>query len=158
MKSVNDKVGQNAVYARRMARQGNNPKRRIVNADFLDCKGLQALARCLVYVGSAHHKRSPGDYGFHPPANPRPSKSLCDGNRVILLAEARQLFQTGVLEGMFSKFEGNGPPKYVWCVDNDGEAYEAKAGSDGYHGYPLEDNDPMCSIVRKEWRTRCQVD
>ena len=141
-----------------MARQGNRPNRRIANVDLLDGDGRRALAERLVYVGSAHHKRSSCDYGFHPPVNPRPSKSLCDGYKVILRAEAQQLLRTGVLMGMFSAFEGDGFPKYVWCVDVGGEVYEAKIGRDGYHGYRVEDDDNMRSVVLKEWRTRCRAD
>ena len=158
MESANDKVGRNDVYARGMARQGNRPNRRIANVDLLDGDGRQALAERLVYIGSAIHKRHPGDYGFHPPVNPRASKSTCDGQRVVLLAEARRLFRKGVLMGMFSAFEGAGRPKYVWCVDDDGEIYEAKTDRYGYHGYVLEDDDNMRSVVLKEWRTRCQPD
>ena len=93
------------------------------------------MAERLVYVGSAHHKQSPGDYGFHPPVNPRASKSLCDGHNVILRAEAQQLLRTGVLMGMFSPFEGDGSPKYVWCVDIGGEVHEAKIGRVGIQNY-----------------------
>lgn len=60
-------------------RSGNRPIRRIARADTFDAAELKSLARRMVYVGSAHHKRSPGDYGFHPPVSPRPWKSLCDG-------------------------------------------------------------------------------
>lgn len=141
-----------------MARQGNRPDRRVAKADLLDDDGRRRLADCLVYVGSAHHKRSPGDYGFNPPASPRPMKSLCDGHRVILRDEARQLFRTGVLMGMFSGFQGDARPKYVWCVDRDGEIYEAKIGLGGYHGYRLEDEDDMRAVVLKEWKTRCRAD
>jgi hypothetical protein len=141
-----------------MTRQGNRPDRRIAKPDTLDRSGREALAAKLIYVGSAHHKRSPGDYGFHPPANPRPSKSLCDGHRLIKRAEAQHLFRTGVLLGMFSAFKGDDLPKYVWCVDEHGDVYEAKIGLGGYHGYRLEDADDMRALVLKEWRKRCRID
>jgi len=141
-----------------MPRQGNRPNRRIANAGLLDDGGRRALAERLIYVGSVHHKRSPGDYGFHPPVNPRPSKSLCDGYKVILRAEAQQLLRAGVLMGMFSAFEGEDFPKFVWCVDNDEHVYEAKIDRNGYHGYQLGDDDDMRSVVLKEWRTRCLAD
>jgi hypothetical protein len=53
---------------------------------------------------------------------------------------------------MFSSFEGESLPKYVWSVDNDEEAYEAILGRDGYHGYLLEKEDEMRSVVLKEWK------
>jgi hypothetical protein len=64
-------------------RQSNNPKRRLAPEGRLEPPGREALAILLVYTGSALHKRYPGDYGFHPPVNPRAWKSLCDGKRVI---------------------------------------------------------------------------
>jgi hypothetical protein len=44
----------------------------------------------------------PADYGFHPPSDPRPHKSLCDDLRTIPAAEARRLFAAGVRNGMIS--------------------------------------------------------
>lgn len=135
-------------------RSGNRPIRRIARADSLGSAERNELATRMVYVGSAHHKRSPGDYGFHPPVSPRPWKSLCDATRVILRAEARALLREGVTRGMVSELAGDGLPKYVWSVDADGTAYEAKLGTDGYHGYRLEDEDDMRSLVLKEWKKR----
>ncbi len=146
------------VYSGGMVRQGNRPNRRIAKADMLDPDGRRMLAERLAYSGSAHHKRSPGDYGFHPPVNPRPSKSLCDGLRSILKAEAKRMLREGVSMGMFSAFEGEDMPKYVWCVDSDGEAYEAIIGQGGYHGYRLYSSDDLRAVVLKEWKKRCQVD
>lgn len=139
------------------ARQGNNPKRRIVLIHDLNAEERKGLVSKLIYVGSALHKTKPGDYSFHPPVNPRPWKSICDGLRVIVLAEARELFREGILAGMFSKFPAGGVPKYVWAVDNKGEVYEAKIGDDGYHGYRLEEDDAMRKLVLKEWVQRCQT-
>src|SRR5713101_1111011 len=137
------------------ARQGSNPKRRIAPSGRLDAEGRKSLAAKLTYVGSAHHKTKPGDYGFDPPVSPRPWKSICDGLRVVLLAEARDLFHRGILSGMFSEFPGGGVPKYVWAVDAEGEVYEAKIGSNDYHGYRLEEADAMRRVVLKEWAKRC---
>lgn len=135
-------------------RSGNRPIRRIARADTFDAAELKSLAKRMVYVGSAHHKRSPGDYGFHPPVSPRPWKSLCDGTRTILRAEAQKPLREGVTRGMLSEPAGDALPKYVWSVDPGGTAYEAKLGTGGYHGYRLEDEDDMCSLVLKEWKKR----
>jgi hypothetical protein len=113
------------------------------------------LAMAAKYVGSAIHKRHPADYGFHPPVNPRPWKSLCDGQRVIPKAEASELLRQGALRGLFSDFPNGGRPKYIWSVDAHGEVYEAKIGSDGYHGYRLESDDDLRSLILKEWTNRC---
>ncbi|MBV9219811.1 MAG: hypothetical protein JO366_02050, partial [Methylobacteriaceae bacterium] len=114
------------------------------------------LAARLVYVGSALHKTKAGDYGFQPPVNPRPWKSICDGLRTIPLAEARKLLRDGILKGMFSDFADGEMPKFVWSVDSQGEAYEAKIDRLGYHGYRLEDEDDMRDLILKEWTRRCQ--
>lgn len=137
-----------------MARQGNRPDRRIAPIARLDEAGREALLDALTYVGSAHHKRTPGDYGFQPPTNPRPAKSLCDGHRIILKAEAQQLLVDGVRKGMFSEFSDGTRPKYIWCVDGDGRTYEAKSDRDGYHGYVLGEDDDMRDVVLKEWKKR----
>jgi hypothetical protein len=138
-------------------RQSSNPKRRIAPSGRLDPEGRKRLAAKLTYVGSALHKTKPGDYGFQPPVNPRPWKSICDGVRVVLLAEARDLFRRGILLGMFSEFPEESEPKYVWAVDGEGQAYEAKIspGTYEYKGYRLEEDDLMRGLVLKEWAKRC---
>ena len=136
-------------------RQGNNPKRRVAAADFLDQRGREALATRVRYTGSAIHKRYPGNYGFHPPTNPRPWKSLCDDRRVVLLEEAAELLQQGVMAGMFSSFADGDLPKYVWSVDADRAVYEGKLDRNGYHGYRLADDDDFGRLVLKEWDVRC---
>jgi hypothetical protein len=59
---------------------------------------------------------------------------------------------------MFSDYFFGKHPKYVWCVDEDGEVYEAK--TDGvapgkYHGYRLEEEDDMRAYIEQVWKTRC---
>jgi hypothetical protein len=112
----------------------------------------------VLYEGSGYHKRFPAVYGFGPASSPRPSKSLCDGIRVIPKEEAEQLLRAGVLSGMFSEPSEKGFPNYVWSVDANGEAYEAKThpNNEGYyHGYRLEEHDPMRQLVLKIWNQRC---
>jgi hypothetical protein len=137
------------------ARQGNNPKRRIAPSDRLDLAARKSLADRLAYIGSSHHKRRPADYGLHPPVNPRPWKSVCDGRRIIPKDEAVQLFRAGIMNGMFSNLSDDGTPKYVWAVDADGEVYEAKVDRSGYHGYRLEEEDDFREFALKEWKQRC---
>jgi hypothetical protein len=136
-------------------RKSQNPKRRLVHSERLGLIDRAALADRLVYTGSALHKRHPGDYGFQPPVNPRSWKSLCDGKRVILKGEAAELLRQGVLDGLFSDALDGGMPKYVWSVDADGEVYEAKIDSYGYHGYRLEEEDDFRSLLLKERARRC---
>ena len=140
-----------------MKYQGNNPKRRIAKHGFYTCGELEALASEARYEGSPHHKTRPADYGFHPPAAPRPSKSVCDGKRPVHHAEALRLLQAGFRLGVVSLRVGDEWPKYVWAVDDSGEVYEAKLGHDQrrYHGYRLgEDDSAMCKWVATEWSKR----
>jgi hypothetical protein len=108
-----------------MAGEGKNPKRRIGGLDRLTMDERMDLAGKVAYVGSGHHKRFPAVFGFGPSASPRPSKSVCDGIRIISKGEAEQLLRAGVLNGMFSEPGGQEFPTYVWSVDGDGEVYEA---------------------------------
>lgn len=135
-------------------RQGNDPRRRIVSVDAIDKAERTRLAHELVYVGSGLHKSKANDYGFHPPFSPRPSKSVCDGLRSIPLEEARILFLSGIMRGMTSQTQKLGIPDFIWSVDESGQAYEAKRGNGGYHGYPLAEEDFMRTVVIKEWNNR----
>ena len=141
-------------------RQGNNPKRRITPMHEVAPELLTRIESEARYTGSALHKRRGADYGFSPPANPRPHKPLCDGDRVVARDEARALFREGVRRGMISTFRENGLPKYVWAVASDGRVYEAKIerGGRNYHGYELsKDDEAMRRLVAREWSTRCPV-
>ncbi len=143
-------------------RQGNRPDRRVARAGSIDAATLTALADQLRYVGSGLHKLRPGDYGFVPSHNPRPSKSPCDQVRPVRRDEAARLFREGLARGMVSAFAEGGLPKYVWAVDGDGEVYEAKTGGGSatdYHGYRLgEDEREMRRYVLEEWQQRCPPD
>lgn len=115
------------------------------------------LSKDAVYVGSGHHKRFPGDYGFSPPVSPRPSKSLCDGLRTILKPEAEALLKSGAEKGMVSSHMFEKFPKYIWSMDDAGEVYEAKTDPNTlgrYHGYRLEEEDAMRELIRANWKKR----
>jgi len=139
-------------------REGNRPDRRIAPEDFLDGDAKRDLLRRVRYVGSANHKLRPGDYGFVPSHNPRPSKSACDDLRALQLEEASSLFRAGIERGMVSAFLPGGVPKYIWAVDEHGQVYEAKTRPEretDYHGYRLGDDDrTMREYVLEEWRLR----
>ena len=143
-----------------MPREGSDPRRRIVPLDRLTPDERTQLAARITYVGSGYHKRFPaaGGYEFGPAAGPRPSKSVCDGVRVVSRVEAEQLLRNGVRMGMFSE-PLDGLPMYVWSVDQQDEVYEAKTHPNNrvqYHGYRLEEHDPMRARVLSIWRERAQ--
>ena len=137
-----------------MARTANNPQRRIAPPGTTD---IAVLSRKVRYIGSAHHKKNPADYGFNPPTAPRGNKSLCDGKRIVKWREAFKLLRGGIARGMMSTYCVKGFPKYIWAVDEGGDVYEAKLdGTQGYHGYRLGiDERAMRKLVIKEWRSRC---
>lgn len=140
-----------------MRRVGNNPKRRIAPLGLLTDAQRLELEGNVDYVASGHHKRNPADYGLER-TNPRPTKSLCDRLRVIPLKEAKSMLKKGVSSGMFSDYFVGQHPKYIWCVGDDSEVYEAKTdgGASGvYHGYRLEEEDDMRERVKQVWKTRC---
>lgn len=130
-------------------------KRRIAEVGSIAPETRSNLANAR-YTGSAHHKTRLADYGFIPPTNPRPDKSVCDDVRIIRLSEATRLFRSGIAAGMVSSHLQRGLPKYVWAVDGDWEVYEAKLGGDGmsYHGYRLSPKDDNHEYLMAEWRKR----
>ena len=136
--------------------QPNNPKRRIAPPGQLSAAEQADLLARARYVGSALHKHKAADYGFHPPGNPRPHKSLCDDLRIIRRQEAAQLMANGIRLGMISACPAGQLPKFIWSVDQDGEAYEAKIDRNGYHGYRLDrDHEKtMRQYVLDEWTRR----
>ena len=138
-------------------RQGNDPKRRIARPGHTTPEVRDRISTAR-YVGNAIHKSKPANYGFNPPVSPRHHKSVCDDIRVIRKEEAIELFQAGIARGMVSTCLINGLPKYVWAVDSDGEAYEAKLskGTINYYGYRLEDtrDKRMRRLVTEEWSFR----
>lgn len=138
-------------------RQGNNPKRGIAPQGRLTADGEEAVGMHCALLGSANHKLHPAAYGF-PRPEPRPSKSVCDMERKILLPEAKQLVASGIQCELFSEPQADGFPKFIWSVSEKGEIFEAKTDRNGtgeYHGYPLEDEDPMHKYVLSVWKERC---
>lgn len=134
-----------------------NPKRRIRAAPETDedRDTLERLAQAASYGGNPEHKRNPGDFNLLPPSNPRPGKTLCDGVKVFSRAEARELLREGLRRGIVSEQDGgNGWPQNIWAVTRDGLPLEAQLEqreSGTYHGYPLQDEDPLYSEVVSRW-------
>ena len=106
------------------------------------------------YVGNPKHKLRPGDYGLDPPVSPRPSASVCDELGPISMREAGGLFRAGIRREMVSNPLANGFPKFVWAVDESGEAYEAIGDGLTYHGYRLNRDAPNREAVIAEWQRR----
>lgn len=141
------------------ARQSPNPKRRIAPPGHLSEAEVESLPRQHPYTGSANHKSNPREdsYGFHPPANPRPHKSLCDDQGSVSKQQALRLFLLAIRKSMVSTYHEGDLPKYVWSVDDQtGEVFEAKWDREGYHGYRLSENRDwaMRKLVLREWNAR----
>lgn len=140
-------------------RTGKRPVKPIADPTASTAEQRANLLARVSYEGAGFHKLRPGDYGFVPSHNPRPTKSVCDDLRPILKAEAHTLFAAGIGLGMTSPFPPGGVPKYVGAVDEHNEPYEAKTkpGQETvYHGYRLGDDErEMRRTVLKEWKRRC---
>lgn len=135
-----------------------NHKRRLHKG--LDTARANSIADSIVYKGSPLHKRIPGDFGLTPPSSPRPGKTLCDGVEIFQVQIANQLLQNGAKKGMVSEDAEQGFPRYVWSVTDNEDVLEARCDDviqGTYHGYPLENNDPMATIVKKRWRELSDV-
>ena len=152
----NDPSSQYSLMASRKL-QSNDPKRRVAPVGTVSRETLANLENAR-YTGSPIHKSRPADYNFIPPVSPRSGKSLCDEFRPITWREAIRLFRAGIQLGMVSSYLENGLPKFVWAVDDYGEAYEAKLGGDGlsYHGYSFYRHQRMRRHIRAEWQRRNQ--
>ena len=142
-----------------MRRAGYNPKRQIAPDDPLTADQREAMAAAANYGGNPEHKRTPGDYGLTPPASPRPGKTLCDGERVILMAEATDLLKAGLRKGIVSirRCKAGKWPQNVWAVSASGDVFEAQlenAERGIYHGYPVPMDDDFRSVVDREWQSR----
>ena len=138
-------------------RHSNDPRRHILPEGTLPEPHRERLLRSARYRGSEDHKKSRLDYPFDEPCTPKKSKTLCDLKRPIAFREARELFAAGIRREMVSKRMTDGFPVFVWSVDSDGEAYEAKPGNDPqvYHGYPLGPRDgAFPDMIRQEWKRR----
>lgn len=140
-------------------RQGNRPDRRVIPAGSVSPEEVARLNSLIRYTGSGLHKLHPGDYGFIPSHNPRPSKSPCDELRPVLLDEATNLVRRGLEMGMMSAYPPGSVPKYIWAVDSDRVVYEAKTKAErevDYHGYRIgDDESEMRNYLLDQWRRRC---
>ncbi len=116
---------------------------------------LQELAASVSYGGHPHHKRSPGNFGLTPAASPRPNKSLCDGVGIFEREVATRYLVEGIRRGMVSPDADDGFPRHVWSLTDEDLVLEARCDDPAngrYHGYPLEQSDPMADLVRKRWK------
>jgi hypothetical protein len=143
-----DRVGQRIQTVRRKTGRSIRDTR-LTEAE----RTLLAKAR---YQGSPHHKKSPSNFGLIPPTSPRRDKTLCDEAGVSDRATAEALFEKALEQGLVSEQKsGEGYPKQLWVVADDGRVFELMYGSNGcYHGYPLRKSDPFAEEVRERWRQR----
>ncbi|BBL73894.1 hypothetical protein [Methylomagnum ishizawai] len=114
---------------------------------------LKQLAEVVRYGGNPEHKRNPGDFGLNPPSNPRQAKTLCDEVEVFKRTQALTLLRKGLRRGLVSVQERNGWPQNIWAVAK-GRALQAmleNAEQGAYHGYPLQEDDPLADEIIKRW-------
>jgi len=138
-------------------RTGYNPKRRIAPVGILSAEAREKQRSLAKYGGNPEHKRSPGDYGLTPPAQPRPGKTLCDGERPLLKEEAEKMLREGLCKGLTSICDTHVWPQNVWSVSEKLEVFEAQLENPEqgiYHGYPMPMDDDFRNVVLKEWAAR----
>jgi hypothetical protein len=133
-----------------------NPKRKLLTPAQAQARAdeLGKLADRVRYGGNPEHKKNPGDFGLTPPSDPRQGKSLCDVARIFKHAEAHQLLQAGLRNGLVSGRMAGEWPKNVWSVTVEGFALEAQLENPElgiYHGYPMPDTDPLSLEVLRRW-------
>lgn len=138
-------------------RRTTNPKRRVrpEPAGATEVQGLESLAAKAQYGGNPEHKRNPGDFGLDPPSLPRQGKSLCDQAGIFSRTKALSLLRRGIRQGLVSVQERQGWPQNVWAVTETGIALEAmleNAHQGVYHGYPMQDGDPLLDVILQRWR------
>ena len=129
-----------------------NRRRRIQRSP--DPSALKFLGRTVKYRGSPYHKRNPGDFQLTPPAQPLPSKTLCDGAGVFTRRVAQELLRRGVARGMVSVQTRGRFPQNIWSVTDDGYPLEAQLENQEqgiYHGYPMPKTDPFRAVVVSRW-------
>jgi hypothetical protein len=131
-----------------------NLKRRLKECDAPELARLAGLAQRVNYGGNPEHKKNPGDFGLTPPADPRPSKSLCDDIGVFTRAEALELLKRGLTQGLVSDRTIGDWPKNIWSMTAQGRPLEAQlenSETGSYHGYPMPDSDPFASVIAQRW-------
>lgn len=135
------------------------PDRRTVNTKRRLYEGsrqaLEELAQRACYTGNPLHKRNPGDFGLEPPSQPRSGKTLCDGAGIFSREDAQHLLEEGIRRGSVSAQWRNGWPQNVWTVTGMGAVLEAALENQEtgtYHGYPLQESDPMRECILDFWR------
>ena len=141
------------------SRHSSDPRRHILSRGGLTQDEKDTLVKAARYCGNGEHKRARLDHDIVRPVHGNTHKTLCDLERPITSREARRLFTEGIQMGMVSKKMMDGFPVRVWAMDEHGEVYEAKSGSDPnlYHGYPLGPRDGVFpDLVRKEWKRRAR--
>lgn len=135
-----------------------NPKRSLAPACAHGVDQLASWRKNARYGGNLEHKLHPADYGLGQPPNPRPGKTLCDGEKPLPKDVAVDMLRRGFGKGMVSGQIRGGWPQNVWMVDDaDGVAYEAQlenAGVGAYHGYPMTADDPFRETVLQAWAER----
>ena len=136
-------------------REHHNPKKRIAPIPTEEAQKnlLAKVAKRVRYVGNPDHKRNPGDYRLTPPSRPRPGKSLCDVAKIFTRAEAQELLEKGIRDGLVSEQQSGGWPRLVWAIKGDTvlEARLDNVERGTYHGYPLDPTDPFCTLVHERW-------
>ena len=132
-----------------------NDKRKIKKLTNVELQHCSELANKVSYGGNPEHKMSPGDFGLTPPSGPRPGKSLCDIVNIFSKRTALEHLQSGLRKGLISERRYGEWPKNIWSVTMKGFALEAQLENPEtgtYHGYPMDESDPLATEIIKRWK------
>lgn len=111
-----------------------------------------SLGENATYACSPYHKENPGDFDCRP--EPLIDKTHCDAIGFFSKAEAKRLLRAGLCSGWVSARNASNSdwPLYVWGITDNGHPVEGKWGGNGeYHGYPLDESEPMYDYILNRW-------
>ena len=80
---------------------------------------------------------------------------MCDEAAIFKRSDALTLLRAGFLRGLMSVQERSGWPQNVWAVAPNGVPLEAmleNPSTGAYHGYPMQEDDPLAEEVLERWR------
>jgi len=109
------------------------------------------------YQGNPVHKRNPGTFSGTEFTGLRQGKTLCDAAEIFDQDVALKLLQEGIRRGLISVQERNGWPQNAWAIGEKGLPLEAMLTNEQtgeYHGYPLQENDPLREDIFHRWEGR----
>ena len=137
-------------------RRSDNEKRRLHPSP--DGAALARLAARASYHGISKHKAEPLKFGLSLPGGGRGDESLCDEHASFQPNDWNSipgLLARGIMAGLVGKFEGDGVPRILWTVWDQGWIFEARVTNIAladYHGYPVRPSESIAELIYHRFR------